>query len=81
MKNNSFVLLISLILLFASCQKLNNPTEAEDNPIDLKEQLLSKLKESIKANPSLKKIIVPINEKVDGFFADLKFNRIALRTH
>lgn len=76
MKNTSFFLCIALILFLGSCKKNNNPPGDEKSAIELRNEILSKLKKSIEKNPSLKKIVVPVNEKVDGFFADLNYNRI-----
>lgn len=76
MKNTSFFLIVSTILFLASCKKVDNPSGNEKSAIELRNEILSKLQKSVEKNPSLKKIVVPVGEKVDGFFADLNYTRI-----
>ena len=69
------VFVAGFMMVLKSCKKVDNTTLNQANK-PTKEQLLAKLKLEIEKNPEIRQTIIPINQKVEGHWEDLKGNII-----
>lgn len=88
MRYQQFIPLLLLFVCFFSCSKLKESMPSEPLNQDffsgndfLRASSLEKLRLSIAEKPSLRKITVPVNDTVFGYFADNDFNRITGDSH
>lgn len=69
-----------LLLFFFGCKKVDNNLQKGRVTQQFQDNALAKLRLAVANNPSLKRITVPVNEKVEGYFADSSLKRITSKS-